>query len=128
MILPLQLVLSDVAVKKYSFLGSFWFKTTNEGQRNRVVIFCKERRKIECVNEPSRLEAIKTIFTRNKRFLEPRLLPKQILQGRGGGQVVSVLSFYSDIMSSNPAEAYIFSVECGLNIQKYTKRGRGWSM
>ena len=68
MILPLQLVLSDVAVKKYSFLGGFWFKTTNEGQRNRVVIFCKERRKIECVNEPSRLEAIKTIFTRNKKI------------------------------------------------------------
>ena len=31
--------------------------------------------------------------------------------GRGGGQVVSVLSFYSDDPSSNPAEAYIFTVK-----------------
>ena len=28
--------------------------------------------------------------------------------GRGGGQVVSVLAFYSDHPSSNPAEAYSF--------------------
>ena len=28
--------------------------------------------------------------------------------GRGGGQVVSVLAFYSDDPSSNPADAYIF--------------------
>ena len=26
--------------------------------------------------------------------------------GRGGGQVVSVLAFYSDDLSSNPPEAY----------------------
>ena len=31
--------------------------------------------------------------------------------GRGGGQVVSVLSFYSDDPSSNPAEAYIFTAK-----------------
>ena len=31
--------------------------------------------------------------------------------GRGGGQVVSMLPFYSDDKSSNPAEAYIFSVK-----------------
>ena len=31
--------------------------------------------------------------------------------GRGGGQVVSVLALYSDDQSSNPAEAYIFSVK-----------------
>ena len=28
--------------------------------------------------------------------------------GRGGGQVVSVLAFYSDDPSSNPADAYTF--------------------
>ena len=28
--------------------------------------------------------------------------------GRGGGQVVSMLSFYSDNPSSNPADAYSF--------------------
>ena len=31
--------------------------------------------------------------------------------GRGGGQVVSVLAFYSDDPSSNPADAYSFSVQ-----------------
>ena len=31
--------------------------------------------------------------------------------GRGGGQVVRVLAFYSDDLSLNPAEAYIFSVK-----------------
>ena len=30
--------------------------------------------------------------------------------GRGGCQVVSVLTFYSDDPSSNPTEAYSFSV------------------
>ena len=30
--------------------------------------------------------------------------------GRGGGQVVSVLAFYSDDPSSNPAEVYSLSV------------------
>ena len=30
---------------------------------------------------------------------------------RGGGQVVSVLGFYSDFLSSNPTEAYSFSVK-----------------
>ena len=33
------------------------------------------------------------------------------MQGRGGGQVVSVLAFYSDNPSSNPADAYSFSVQ-----------------
>ena len=32
-------------------------------------------------------------------------------EGRGGGQVVSVLAFYSDDLSSNPAEVYNFSVQ-----------------
>ena len=31
--------------------------------------------------------------------------------GSGGGQVVSVLAFYSDDPSSNPAEAYSFCVK-----------------
>ena len=31
--------------------------------------------------------------------------------GRGGGQVVSVLAFYSDDPSSNPAETCSFSVK-----------------
>ena len=31
--------------------------------------------------------------------------------GRGGGQVVSMLAFYSDDPSSNPADAYSFSVQ-----------------
>ena len=30
------------------------------------------------------------------------------IHGRDGGQVVSVLSFYSDDPSTNPAEAYSF--------------------
>ena len=33
------------------------------------------------------------------------------LWGRGGGQVVSVLAFFSDGPGLNPAEAYIFSVK-----------------
>ena len=32
------------------------------------------------------------------------------IEGHGCGQVVSVLAFYSDDPSSNPAEAYSFSV------------------
>ena len=31
--------------------------------------------------------------------------------GRSGGQVVSVLAFYSDDLSSNPADTYSFSVQ-----------------
>ena len=31
--------------------------------------------------------------------------------GRGGGQVVSVLAFYTNNTSSNPAETYSFSVK-----------------
>ena len=47
--------------------------------------------------------------------------------GRGGGQVVSVLAFYSDDPSSNPAEAYNFSCK---NVfeknENKQKRGRGF--
>ena len=38
--------------------------------------------------------------------------------GRGGGQVVSVLAFYSDDPSSNPAEVYNFSVKLLLKERK----------
>ena len=45
--------------------------------------------------------------------------------GRGGGQVVSVLAFYSDNPSSNPAEVYNFSVKLLLKRTKINKkRGR----
>ena len=39
----------------------------------------------------------------------------------GGGQVVSVLAFYSDDPSSNPAEVYKFSVK--LYLKRTEKRG-----
>ena len=35
-------------------------------------------------------------------------LSKSCFLGRGGGQVVSVLNFYSDDPSSNPADVYSF--------------------
>ena len=48
--------------------------------------------------------------------------------GRGGGQVVSVLAFYPDGPSSNPA--HIYSFFCTICVRKRTKinkkRGRGW--
>ena len=45
--------------------------------------------------------------------------------GRGGGQVVSVLTFYSDNLSSNPTVAYtLFCNICVGKEQKLTKRGR----
>jgi len=45
---------------------------------------------------------------------------------RGGGQVVSVLAFYSDDPSSNPAEVYNFSVKIFIEKnENKQKRGRG---
>ena len=41
-----------------------------------------------------------------KRITKLFLLYKTALLGRGGGQMVSVLAFYSDVPSSNPTEAY----------------------
>ena len=38
--------------------------------------------------------------------------------GRGGGQVVSVLAFNSDDLSSNPVEAYSFFCKKNVNEQK----------
>ena len=51
----------------------------------------------------------------------------ELVLGRGGGQVVSVLAFYSDDPSSNPTEVYKFSVKLLLKRTKINKnRGRGW--
>ena len=41
--------------------------------------------------------------------------------GRGGCQVVSVLAFYSNDPSSNPAEAYNFSIKFVFEKNKKTK-------
>ena len=38
--------------------------------------------------------------------------------GRSGGQVVSVLVFYSDNPSSNPADTYSFSVKIVFEIEQ----------
>ena len=45
--------------------------------------------------------------------------------GSGGGQVVSVLAFYSDDPSSNPVEVYNFSVKLYLKRTKKQKQP-GW--
>ena len=45
--------------------------------------------------------------------------------GSGGGQVVSVLAFYSDDASSNPAEVYNFSVKLLLKRIKINKKEDG---
>ena len=45
--------------------------------------------------------------------------------GRGGGQVVSELAFYSDNPSSNPAEVYNFSVKLLLKRTKINKKEAG---
>ena len=45
----------------------------------------------------------------------------------GDGQVVSVLTFYSDDPSSNAAEGYSFSIKFELvKSENDQKRGRGW--
>ena len=50
---------------------------------------------------------------------------KSLCLGRGGGQVVSVLAFYSDDPSSNPAEVYNFSVKIIIEKnENKQKRGR----
>ena len=45
--------------------------------------------------------------------------------GRGGRQVVSVLAFYSDDPSSNPAEVYNFPVKLLLKRTKINKKRPG---
>ena len=52
--------------------------------------------------------------------------PNLTFWGRGGGgQVVSVLAFYSVNLSSNPAEVYIFSVKLLLKRTKRKKKEAG---
>ena len=46
--------------------------------------------------------------------------------GRGGGQVLSMLAFYSNNPNLNPAEVYNFSLQLDLNRTKIDKRGRSW--
>ena len=49
--------------------------------------------------------------------------------GRGGGQVVSMLAFYSDDLSSKTAEAKKISVQFVLEKnENKQKRGRSWSI
>ena len=43
---------------------------------------------------------------------------------RGGGQVVSLLAYYPDNLSSNPAKVYNFSVLLLLKGAKINNRGR----
>ena len=45
--------------------------------------------------------------------------------GRGGGQVVRVLGVYSDDPSSNPAEAYSFSVKFGFEKNEHKQKVAG---
>ena len=47
------------------------------------------------------------------------------LVGCGGGQVVNMLTFYSDNPSSNPAEVYNFSVKLLLKRTKINKKEAG---
>ena len=59
------------------------------------------------------------LISSKKPFITSTLL------GRGGGQVVSVLAFYSDNPSSNPAEVYNFSVKLLLKRTKINKKLAG---
>ena len=47
------------------------------------------------------------------------------MRGRGGGQVLSVLAFYSDDPSSNPTEVYNFSVKLLMKRTKINKKRPG---
>ena len=63
-------------------------------------------------------------------FMEPNpgsLCNELTLQtnGRGGGQVVSVLTFYSDDRSQNPAESYSFSVKFVFEKNESKQKGSG---
>ena len=54
-----------------------------------------------------------------------KLEVKGWFSGRGGGQVVSVLAFFSDDPSSNPAEAYSFSVNLVFEKNENTQKRPG---
>ena len=45
----------------------------------------------------------------------------------GGGQVVSLLAFNSNNLSSNPAQAYSFSCKFVFEINKKLTNGLGWT-
>ena len=45
-------------------------------------------------------------------------------KGRGGGDVVSVLAFYSDDPSLSPADAYSFSINFVFENNEKQERGR----
>ena len=47
------------------------------------------------------------------------------IKGRGGGQVVSVLAFYYDDLTSNLADVYSFSVNMCLKRTKINKKRPG---
>ena len=59
-------------------------------------------------------------------FIGETLRPTRVdIGGRAGGLVVSVLAFYSDDPSSNPAEVYNFSVKLLLKSTKINKKRPG---
>ena len=47
-------------------------------------------------------------FADAEKFTAENGSKQNVYKGRGGGQVVSMLAFYSNDLSSNPAEAYSF--------------------
>ena len=57
--------------------------------------------------------------------IDLKLITNSLYMGRGGGQVFSVLAFYSDDPSSNPAEVYNFSVKLILKRMKINKKEAG---
>ena len=64
--------------------------------------------------------------TRTK-LSEKANIEKRLGRG-GGGQVVSVLAFYFDDLSSNPTEVYNFSVKLYLKRKEINKKRPGWSI
>ena len=58
-------------------------------------------------------------------FAEYSINSQKIL-GRCGGQVVGVLAFNSNNSSSNPAEAYSFSVKFMFEKNQNKQKGPGW--
>ena len=59
------------------------------------------------------VEILKVVFRQHVALAQ-----EDGMLGSGGGQVVSVLAFYSDHPSSNPTEAYNFSVKLCLKNNK----------
>ena len=78
--------------------GSFWLLVLFT-----LVAHLKQR--LFCAHILTKLYEAATNENQNK-FYECTFKAQKL--GRGGGQMVSVLTFYSDDSSSNPAEAYSF--------------------